>query len=177
MQPKLASCPSEPETQKPLPQISPPPSVTGQGGPPPHAGKESMNKTPPADLGESNHASSPQPWAGRPTFKRRFANRVWTSAAYKRARREEHIDPPKVVLLDTASSLGARCASLANREATPDTSKQPAPYDEILQCIWGDLRCSRRKPPRHSPQCGRSHCPSAGDPGHSLLGVRSIRIT
>ena len=90
--------------------------------------------------------SAPQPSLEPPTppktanFKRKFANRVWTSPAYKQVRQQEKFDPPQVLLLDTSGDLGIRCKALADQEAIPFLEPSPQPSDQesslILQCLW-----------------------------------------
>ena len=74
------------------------------------------------------------------SFRRNFANRVWTSPAYKRARQQEKFDPPQVLLLDTSGPLGARCKALADPEAIPFLEPSQAPLEQesrlMLQCLW-----------------------------------------
>ena len=74
------------------------------------------------------------------SFRRRFANRVWTSPAYKRARQQEKFDPPQVLLLDASGPLGARCKALADPEAIPFLEPSPDPLEQesklMLQCLW-----------------------------------------
>ena len=75
-----------------------------------------------------------------PAFKRKFANRVWTSEAYKKARQQEKFDPPQILWLDTSGDIGAKCKALANQEAIPfiepGTRPTEAESSHILQCIW-----------------------------------------
>ena len=74
------------------------------------------------------------------TCERKFANRVWTSPAYKQARHQEKFDPPQVLLLDTWGFVGARCKALADPEAIPFLEPSPQPSEQessfILQCLW-----------------------------------------
>ena len=74
------------------------------------------------------------------SFRRSFANRVWTSPSYKRARQQEKFDPPQVLLLDTSGPLGARCKALADPEAIPFLEPSRAPQEQeahlMLQCLW-----------------------------------------
>ena len=71
-------------------------------------------------------------------FKRKFANRVWTSPAYKQARQQERFEPPQVLLLDTSGDLGLRCKALANAIPFLEPSPQPSEHESglILQCLW-----------------------------------------
>ncbi|CAE7238129.1 unnamed protein product, partial [Symbiodinium sp. KB8] len=84
-------------------------------------------------------AKQPLPPKGT-NFSRKFANRVWTSPAYKKARQQERFDPPQVLLLDTSILLGTRCKALADPEAIPflETSPQPSEQESsrLLQCLW-----------------------------------------
>ena len=74
------------------------------------------------------------------SFQRNFANRVWTSPSYKKARQQERFDPPQVLLLDTSGPLGARCKALADPEAIPYLEPGTAPQEQearlMLQCLW-----------------------------------------
>ena len=74
------------------------------------------------------------------SFRRNFANRVWTSPSYKKARQQERFDPPQVLLLDTSGPLGARCKALADPEAIPYLEPSTAPQEQearlMLQCLW-----------------------------------------
>ena len=76
-----------------------------------------------------------------PRFKRRFANKVWMSSAYKKPRREHAFSPPQILLVDVSSDVGSRCIELANPEATPsiavDPNKHPVPQSKVLQWLWG----------------------------------------
>ena len=74
------------------------------------------------------------------SFSRKFANRVWTSPAYRQARQQERFEPPQVLLLDTSGPLGTRCKALADPEAIPflEPGTQPSEQQSnaILQCLW-----------------------------------------
>ena len=80
--------------------------------------------------------TAPLPSTEQPTphktasFRRKFANRVWTSPAYKQARQQEKFDPPQVLLLDTSGPLGVRCKALADPEAIPFLEPSPQPSEQ-----------------------------------------------
>ena len=78
----------------------------------------------------SPHSTDQYPPPKTTSFRRSFANRVWTSPSYRRARQQEKFDPPQVLLLDTSSPLGARCKALADPEAIPFLEQSRAP------CLW-----------------------------------------
>ena len=86
------------------------------------------------------HSTDQCPPPKTTSFRRSFANRVWTSPSYRRARQQEKFDPPQVLLLDTSGPLGARCKALADPEAIPFLEPSRAPLEQesrlILQCLW-----------------------------------------
>ena len=124
----------QPKPRSPSPSPDPP-LVAGQEG-----GYSHLHE------GTDTSDTAPVPSTEQPTphktasFRRKFANRVWTSPAYKQARQQEKFDPPQVLLLDTSGPLGVRCKALADPEAIPFLEPSPQPSEQessfILQCLW-----------------------------------------
>ena len=81
----------------------------------------------------------PRPGMG-PRSSRRFANRVWTSPAYKKARQERIFRKPKAFVIARDSPMSTSCADNIGKlhcahVILPSTLDE-ASREDLLQCLW-----------------------------------------
>ena len=81
----------------------------------------------------------PRTCLNRPSFKRKFANKVWVSASSRKARLENKLKQPRVILMDNSHSLFQQCLA---REATwPGIAFNPqeepsSNRERVQQGLW-----------------------------------------
>ena len=81
----------------------------------------------------------PRPGMG-PRSSRRFANRVWTSPAYKKARQEHTFREPKALVVARDSPMSTSCADeivkLQCAHVILPSTLDEASREDLLQCLW-----------------------------------------